>query len=117
MPSRTALRRRWAKVDTNRLPLNLARFIVFDPRAPQFFLDWEDIADATAESLRAEAGRNPLDDALSELVEELSVGSAAFAAEWARHDVRHHRRAVLLLRSSSPSWPVSVARRSGTAPR
>ena len=40
--------------------------------------------------LRSEAGRNPHDRALNELVGELTTRSGQFAALWAGHDVRIH---------------------------
>jgi hypothetical protein len=42
-------------------------------------------------TLRIEAGRNPLDRELSDLVGELATRSDAFRTRWARHNVRHHR--------------------------
>lgn len=73
------------------LPLNLARFVFLDPRAGEFFLDWSSVADDTAATLRTEAGRSPLDRALSDLVGELATRSEAFRSRWARHNVRLHR--------------------------
>jgi transcriptional regulator with XRE-family HTH domain len=75
------------------LPLNLGRFVFLDPRAEEFFLDWDDVADDTAAALRTQAGRTPKDRQLSDLVGELATGSDAFAARWARHNVRLHRTA------------------------
>lgn len=75
------------------LPLNLARFVFLDPRAGAFFLDWDSVADDTAAALRTEAGRNPLDRGLSDLVGELATRSEAFGSRWARHNVRFHRTA------------------------
>ena len=40
--------------------------------------------------LRGEAGRNPYDRDLSDLVGELSTQSEEFRTRWARHDVRYH---------------------------
>ncbi len=37
--------------------------------------------------LRAEAGRNPYDRALSDLIGELSTRSAEFRVRWAAHNV------------------------------
>ena len=45
-------------------------------------------------SLRAEAGRNPGDRRLSELIGELSIRSEQFRSRWAAHDVRYHRSGV-----------------------
>jgi hypothetical protein len=40
--------------------------------------------------LRAEAGRNPHDQDLTNLIGELSTQSEEFRVRWARHDVRYH---------------------------
>jgi MmyB-like transcription regulator ligand binding domain len=42
-------------------------------------------------TLRAEAGRNPYDKALSDLIGELSTRGDTFRQRWARHEVRRHR--------------------------
>jgi hypothetical protein len=44
-------------------------------------------------ALRAQAGRDPFDRDISELVGELSTRSEEFAALWATHNVRFHRTA------------------------
>jgi hypothetical protein len=75
-------------------PVNLARFIFLDRRAPEFYLDWDGIANAAVGSLRAEAGRNPYDRALSDLVGELSMQSEEFRVRWAAHNVRYYRSGV-----------------------
>ena len=67
---------------------NIARYIFLDPGAADFFVDWEAAAIATAALLRAEAGREPHDRALRELIGELSTLSPEFRAQWAAHDVR-----------------------------
>lgn len=41
--------------------------------------------------LRAEAGRNPHDRPLTNLIGELSTRSQEFRTRWAAHDVRFHR--------------------------
>lgn len=71
-------------------PVNLARFVFLDPRARVFYRDWDAIADAGVGSLRAEAGRDPYDRDLTELVGELSVRSGDFRARWASHDVHQY---------------------------
>jgi MmyB-like transcription regulator ligand binding domain len=73
------------------LPLNLARFMFLDRRAEDLYLDWDAVADDTVAALRIEAGRNPLDRKLSDLVGELATRSDTFRTRWARHNVRHHR--------------------------
>ncbi len=75
------------------LPLNLARFMFLDPRARDFFLEWNTLADGLAAALRTEAGRNPHDRALNSLIGDLATGSTEFSTRWARHNVRFHRSA------------------------
>jgi transcriptional regulator with XRE-family HTH domain len=72
-------------------PANSARFLFLDPRARSFYLDWETVAHDVVAALHGEAGRNPYDRALSELVGLLSTRCEQFRVLWARHDVRFHR--------------------------
>lgn len=72
------------------LPPNQARYLFLDPGAGDFYPDWRAVAATTVAMLRSEAGRNPDDRALNELVGELTTRSALFAALWAGHDVRIH---------------------------
>src|SRR4051794_34206785 len=71
-------------------PVNLARFVFLDPRARLFYADWDAIADAGVGSLRTEAGRDPYNRELTELVGELSMRSDDFRVRWASHDVRRY---------------------------
>jgi transcriptional regulator with XRE-family HTH domain len=73
-----------------RRPANSARFCFLDPRATTFFVDWDKTADDAVAVLRAEAGRNPHDHDLTNLIGELSTQSDEFRVRWARHDVRYH---------------------------
>jgi transcriptional regulator with XRE-family HTH domain len=73
-------------------PTNTARFVFLDPRAHDFYLDWDDVANDAVAALRSEAGRNPEDKRLSDLVGELSTKSDAFRTRWAAHNVRYHDR-------------------------
>ena len=73
-----------------RRPANTARFCFLDPRATTFFVDWDESADASVAVLRAEAGRNPHDQDLTNLIGELSTRSEEFRVRWARHDVGTH---------------------------
>ncbi|CAI9409793.1 helix-turn-helix transcriptional regulator [Aestuariimicrobium sp. T2.26MG-19.2B] len=82
------------------LPLNLARFVFLDGRAHGFFLDWDDVADGTVGALRTEAGRNPMDKPLTDLIGELIARSHPFATKWAQHNVRLHRTATKHLHNS-----------------
>jgi MmyB-like transcription regulator ligand binding domain len=54
-------------------PVNHARFIFLNPRAHHFYGDWERAANDTVAILRSEAGRDPYDRDLSDLVGELST--------------------------------------------
>jgi transcriptional regulator with XRE-family HTH domain len=72
-------------------PPNSARFLFLDPRARTFYADWEKVANDVVATLRGEAGRNPYDRALSDLVGLLSTRSDEFRVRWASHDVRFHR--------------------------
>jgi transcription regulator MmyB-like protein len=77
-----------------RRPANTARFCFLDPHATTFFVDWDESADACVAVLRAEAGRNPHDQDLTNLIGELSTRSEDFRVRWARHDVGTHDAGV-----------------------
>jgi transcriptional regulator with XRE-family HTH domain len=72
-------------------PPNSARFAFLDPRAVDFYDDWDRTTRDLVAVLRAEAGRSPHDRGLTELVGELSMRSERFRTLWAAHDVRLHR--------------------------
>ncbi|MET7701052.1 helix-turn-helix transcriptional regulator [Streptomyces sp. NPDC005485] len=71
---------------------NHARFLFLDPRANQFWGDWERAADETVALLHAQAGRDPYDRTLTDLVGELSTRDETFRTRWARHDIRQHHQ-------------------------
>jgi len=71
-------------------PTNLARFTFLDEQAIDFFHDWDDVANATVAILRTQAGRDPRDRNLSDLVGELATRSDEFRIRWAGHNVRLH---------------------------
>jgi hypothetical protein len=73
-----------------RRPPNGARFVFLDPRAQGFFPDWDRVANEVVAMLRSEAGRDPHDRGLTDLVGELSTQSEAFRTKWAAHNVRFH---------------------------
>ena len=77
--------------DSREQPANSARFTFLDPAAQQFFTDWEKNAKDLVAHLRSEAGRNPHDRALTDLVGELSTRSEPFRKWWAAHNVRYHQ--------------------------
>jgi len=76
--------------DPNGTP-NMARFIFLDVRATEFFHNWDGIANDAVAILRAEAGRDPYDKRLSDLIGELSTRSDEFRVRWAAHNVKFHR--------------------------
>jgi transcriptional regulator with XRE-family HTH domain len=78
-------------------PANTARFVFLDSRARDFFRDYDRAANDTVALLRAEAGRDPYDRELSDLVGQLSTRSDDFRRRWAAHDVRIHTSGVKLL--------------------
>ncbi|MGW9112131.1 helix-turn-helix domain-containing protein [Microbacterium sp. NPDC055683] len=75
--------------DGGRTP-NLARFQFLDPAARDFYPDWELFAEMCVAIMRAEAGRDPHDRGLQDLVGELSTQSDLFRRLWGAHDVRTH---------------------------
>ncbi|KUN30059.1 XRE family transcriptional regulator [Streptomyces antibioticus] len=83
--------------DSSVKTVNIARFQFLDPRARDFFPEWDQSVDDMVALLRAEAGRAPHDRELTRLVGELVARSEEFRTAWATHDVRlHHsgRKAV-----------------------
>jgi len=78
-------------------PANNARFVFLDPNATEFFRDYDKAANDTVALLRAEAGRNPYDRDLSDLIGQLSTRSDEFRHRWAAHNVRIHTTGVKLL--------------------
>lgn len=76
--------------DNPAVPPNLARFAFLDPRAMDFYPEWEEAANTTVALLHTEAGRDPYDRGLTDLVGELCTRSETFRVRWAAHDVRLH---------------------------
>ena len=82
-----------------RRPANTTRFVYLSRRRPASSSSTTTGSphDAAA-MLRLEAGRNPHDKALIELVGELSTRSELFRRRWASHDVQFHRSGQKRLR-------------------
>jgi transcriptional regulator with XRE-family HTH domain len=77
--------------ETQPYPVNLARFAFLDRnRSDLFYPDWDLAADQCVAILRTEAGRDPYNKDLQDLVGELSTRSPEFRAKWGAHDVRRH---------------------------
>ena len=77
---------------------NLARYLFLDPRSPDFYLEWPTVAADCVAALRTEAGRNPYDRGLTDLVGELSTRSEQFRTWWATHNVKLHYTATKTMR-------------------
>ncbi|SFS14363.1 Helix-turn-helix domain-containing protein [Microbacterium sp. cf046] len=75
-------------------PVNLARYVFLSERSKAFFPDWSKAAGDMVANLRHEAGRDPYDKGLTDLVGELSVRSEEFRRRWAAHNVRFHNSGV-----------------------
>ncbi|WP_091256336.1 helix-turn-helix transcriptional regulator [Arthrobacter sp. ok909] len=75
--------------DSGRTP-NLARFQFLDPASRDFYPDWELFSEMCVGIMRAEAGRDPHDRTMQDLVGELSTRSETFRALWGAHNVRTH---------------------------
>ena len=76
---------------------NVARYVFLDPRSRDFYVQWDAVARDTVAAMRIEAGRNPHDRALTDLVGELSTRSEEFATWWAAHTVKLHTTATKTL--------------------
>jgi hypothetical protein len=72
-----------------RRPANLVRFTFLDPNALRFYPQWDLMADICVALLRTEAGRDPRDRELHDLVGELSTRSDEFRTRWGAHNVRN----------------------------
>ena len=84
--------------DSPEQPPNSGGFTFLHPAAQEFYVDWERTAKDLVAHLRSEAGRNPYDRGLSDLVGELSTRSEEFRTWWAAHNVRYHQTGEKRLR-------------------
>ena len=84
--------------DSHAQPPNTARFVFLDDRSTSFYVDWKTVAADVVAVLRAEAGRDPHDRDLSDLVGELSTRNELFRTLWAGHNVRTHDSGVKNMR-------------------
>jgi transcriptional regulator with XRE-family HTH domain len=72
-------------------PPSFARFTFLELEASHdFYPDWDTAADTCVSILHTEAGRDPHDKDLHELVGELSTRSPEFRRRWSAQDVRYH---------------------------
>jgi transcriptional regulator with XRE-family HTH domain len=72
------------------LPPNFARYTFLDSDSHRFYPDWDLAADTAVAILRTEAGRDPHDKGMHDLVGELSTRSEEFRRRWSSHNVRLH---------------------------
>lgn len=76
---------------TQPYPPNVARFTFLDrEHADAFYPNWNIAADQSVAILRAEAGKDPHNKDLQDLIGELSTRSVEFRTKWADHNVRRH---------------------------
>lgn len=66
---------------------NLMRMLFLDPHYRDMFVDWTEEATRAVAQLRLVAGRHADDRELAELIGELTMKSAEFAALWSKHPV------------------------------
>ena len=67
---------------------NRLRSLLLDPEEREFQGDWDAATAAFVASFRESVGQDTEDARIVELVGELSLASARFRTQWARHDVR-----------------------------
>ena len=70
-------------------------------KGPRFYPHWDQAADICVAILRTEAGRDPHDSLLQDLVGELSTLSDEFRRRWGAHDVRTHGAGA---KTSTMTW-------------
>ena len=80
---------------------NAARFQFLDPRAEDFFIDFDRAKRNAVALLHQAAGRDPFDEELIRLVGQLSTQSPEFRALWAPHDVIRYQRGTKRYRHPS----------------
>jgi hypothetical protein len=69
---------------------NFARYTFLDEDSRRFYPDWDTAADTCVAILRTEAGRDPRDPLMHDLVGELATRSEDFRRRWSSHEVRMH---------------------------
>jgi transcriptional regulator with XRE-family HTH domain len=75
---------------------NLARYIFLDPAARTLYDDWPAAARSLVAILHVDAGRNPYDPQLAELISDLSLRDVDFRRWWANHDVLNNTHGTRL---------------------
>ncbi|GAA0898790.1 helix-turn-helix transcriptional regulator [Pseudonocardia zijingensis] len=67
---------------------NLMHVVFRDPRAREFYVDWDDVARNSTAGFRVGHGRAPDDPRVRQVLVELVEMSSEFRALWSRHDAR-----------------------------
>jgi transcriptional regulator with XRE-family HTH domain len=67
---------------------NIIRYAFSDPRARDFYVEWEEVARHGLAQLRTATGRDPGDPHNEALIRELASTSPHFRAWWERQDVK-----------------------------
>jgi transcriptional regulator with XRE-family HTH domain len=80
---------------------NTCRYLMTDPRAPQIFVEWEELARGAAAQLRAANADDLGDPQLQALVSDLSEQSTLFAECWNEHIVQRRRASIKHIRTHS----------------
>jgi transcriptional regulator with XRE-family HTH domain len=75
-------------------PVNMARYQFLNPGAAEYMTELDAQRAAAAALLRTEAGQDPYNRDLSDLIGELSTRSDEFRALWAAHNVRLHHTGI-----------------------
>lgn len=77
---------------------NLARLVFLDEGMRELYEDWPAKAADVVAYLRLDAARNPGDDGIASLIEELRQGSPEFESRWEQHELKDktHGRYVYL---------------------
>jgi transcriptional regulator with XRE-family HTH domain len=79
---------------------NFARYTFLDDDSREFYPNWDQAADTCVAILHTEAGRDPHDKDLHDLVGELSTRSEAFRRRWSAHNVHYHGAGAKLFHHS-----------------
>lgn len=77
-----------------RRPANFAQFAFLSNASRTFYPEWEVMADITVALLRRDAGRDPENPAMHDLIGELSTRCEEFRTRWAAHNVRRHTTGI-----------------------
>lgn len=80
---------------------NTCRYLMTDSRAPQNFIEWEELARGAVAHLRAANADDLQDPELQALVTDLSRQSSLFTDWWSEHIVQRRRASITHIRTST----------------